>query len=369
MIFFTLIFFIYSIFMLIIVTNYRDRKQAIFLNKVNRRKTPYGNWIRHHLKLVSAGKRIKESEIQRMSKMLEDPVFVRVLDETLIAYGDDHSSHLTIMNYMLYFKNQIIHNMLKNSGRESIKHIHRVFQVGIYRIDDPEINNYLLQATESKSLYLLHNAIRSIANIGNVEVMIQALHRLSKSEIILNHKVLQDVLYHFSGDNDMLKKRLVQTVRSYSEDVKRVVIDTLRIQKYRGAKSVMFQMLMDNHEEMEVELAIIRYFGLVKYDRAFPLLIDFLLEEEWEYRAVSASSLPVYKSDESIDALLRCIGDVNWYVRINTAQTLLDYEIEDQIILEILNSGDPYAADAMEYALLLKERVVENPVREGIGVL
>ena len=49
-----------------------------------------------------------------------------------------------------------------------------------------------------------------------------------------------------------------------------------------------------------------------------------------EYRAVSASTLSSYKDEESINALLVSITDKNWYVRYNSAISLLQFS--DDII-------------------------------------
>ena len=82
---------------------------------------------------------------------------------------------------------------------------------------------------------------------------------------------------------------------------------------------------------------------------------DILKRGEWEYRAVSAATLSSYKNEESINSLLESITDKNWYVRYNSAISLL--HLNQDIINLVFLKGDKYSRDIIFYAMFMEGRI------------
>lgn len=355
LIFFTLIFFIYNIVMLIVVTAYKDRKYGNFLKKVDASRWEIEKKISKHLDIIAKGDTLNESEVAYVKKNLTNDIFTNILDAYLSSRTNEDK---LIRTYMNIFKEEIMKDIYSKSRSNDILKVYNIFRIGLYRLEGREINEYLLESLDTNSLYLKYNALRAIANIGNEQCIVDALKYLSIEKDILNHKVVLDIINNSAGDKEVQKKMLIETIYDFSADIKSIVIEYFRIQSIKEASNILLEMLNDDSEHMEVRLSIIRYFGRIYYPPVRESLEERMFHSEWEYRALCASALTLYKSSETENTLLNCIGDTNWYVRYNTANTLLDYEISDEKIIKIINSGDRYASDIMKYALTMKKRMI-----------
>lgn len=357
LIFFTLLFFIYSILMLILVTTFKDWKYRKFNKTVDLKRGQYEKVIEEQLKVIKNGGELKESTINYMKKFLKDEVFVNILDTYLTKYLLSNENKI-VRIYMRNFKEEILHSIYNQSKSDDISSIYNVFRLGLYRLEDREVSLYLLDCLDTNSLYLKYNALRAIASIGNTTCLIDALKYLSIEKDVLNQKVVLDIVNSSTAYKEEVKRCLLDAIHSFSDNIKNIVIEYFRIQMHEEAADELLKLLSNEEENMEVRLSIIRYFGRVYYSSARSMLQELMNHGEWEYRALCATSLKLYQSEDTEKSLIDCIGDSNWYVRYNTANTLLEYDIEDDKIMRIINSDDPYASDVMKYALTLKKRMV-----------
>lgn len=66
---------------------------------------------------------------------------------------------------------------------------------------------------------------------------------------------------------------------------------------------------------------------------------------------VVASVLTKYPMEETREVLKNSIHHTNWYVRLNSATSLVEMNISDEDINSIIDSGDAYAMEILHYVL------------------
>ena len=126
--------------------------------------------------------------------------------------------------------------------------------------------------------------------------------------------------------------------------------------------------LTDENLNKEVRISAIKYFSKIHFNYAKEEIKKLLNHKEWEYRAISASTLGKYKEKEIIEALLISITDYNWYVRYNSAISLLNFN-EDIIIDRVIKTNDKYSIDILLYAMFSQEKICYEDYLKETGKL
>ena len=106
--------------------------------------------------------------------------------------------------------------------------------------------------------------------------------------------------------------------------------------------------------DLEVVLASCRYFSKYKYDQAFPFILELAKLDEkisWEKKAVASTALGSYQSEKSIEALMENLSCKNWYVRTNSADSLIKLGLDYLDLIEIMEGKDRYARESLQYQL------------------
>lgn len=78
-------------------------------------------------------------------------------------------------------------------------------------------------------------------------------------------------------------------------------------------------------KDTETVLKCTRYFGLVMDERAKETIAANLNHTSWSIRAVSALSIEPYVNSSAIQDLKISLSDNNYFVRKNSAFTLMKY--------------------------------------------
>ncbi|WP_289682132.1 HEAT repeat domain-containing protein [Romboutsia ilealis] len=126
--------------------------------------------------------------------------------------------------------------------------------------------------------------------------------------------------------------------------------------------------LKDESLDKEVRISAIKYFSKIHYNHAKIEIKNLLNHKVWEYRAISASTLGKYKENDVIESLLDSITDYNWYVRYNSAISLLSFN-ESNIIDRVIEKNDKYSIDILFYAMLNKGKISYEDYLEKTGKL
>ena len=113
------------------------------------------------------------------------------------------------------------------------------------------------------------------------------------------------------------------------------------------------ELLSKETVDKEIRLEAVRYFRKYPYEPVRALLQRFLQYHEyldWEYAAVAAQALESYPGPDTVDCLKEGLKAVNWYVRLNSAETLImGLKIPKKDLFDVYNGRDRYAREILNY--------------------
>lgn len=204
---------------------------------------------------------------------------------------------------------------------------------------------------EDSTVYCRENVLRALYGFGSVDAVEQALQFMEDREIFHHPKLLSDGLAGFTGDKQQLAWRLWSHLDAWS--AARMVATVQFAMGVSDAFCAPFlQALQRQTLDLEVRLAILRYFRRYVYRPAAPLLRQYAAEHDGEELAiVAASVLERYPGKETMQTLERALCSSNWYVRSNAAVSLIGLEIGQDEIDDIIHGPDRYAGEMLAYQL------------------
>ncbi|HHD2745377.1 TPA: PBS lyase, partial [Clostridium perfringens] len=231
---------------------------------------------------------------------------------------------------------------------------------GLYKIDSFKIQNFLMECLNDKSIYVRYNALNSIANIGKGDKFIEALIYMSKNRIYINNKVFIEIIDKFKNSHE-INKELARILNELNTKMQCLIINSFSKNKNDFFKEILL-MKLKVESNREVRISIIKYFEENYYDEAYVELIKLLASKWWEERAIAAKSLSKYYSFEVENSLKKSLKDKNWYVRLNSASSILENNCTEEIIEEVLNQEDMYAKEILLYVLQKKNNTLYNKI-------
>lgn len=354
-IYLTLVFFVYIIFCSSIYLTIQDYSEKKFNKKVLLLSETFGKEVLNQLNQMKNNIDLTEKEIKYINRKLKMKVYEKVFNDTLILFNDDPLNSIYVKKYMEKFDSYIRILIKKYSKENGMKKIYITFLMGQYKVDKDYINEFLYNAIKTNSLYMRFNAINSISQIGNVACFIEALSYVSEVGGYLNNKIFIDIMDQFGGNIKEFNDRLAEYLGDFSEDIQCMIIDHFKNCNYVAVAEKLAYMLNSNDTNIEVIARIVKYFSSIKYPPVKEILIKLLDSEQWEYRALVAKALSNYYGLDTLEKLLISIMDQNWYVRFNSAMTLLDFELGDNLLYFV--KYDKYATEILYYAMFVKNKV------------
>lgn len=329
-----------------------------FNRKVSKYSNSFGKELINQIISSEKNEKIDEKDINRVKRLIKKNVYKKIFDDTIVEYNKNRDKNEAIKGFIKNYEAEI-YKMVKNYKRNNeLRSSYLVFILGEYRLDREYINKCLINNLNSKSLYTKYNILRSIANIGNNESFIKAINYISATEVYLNNRIFMDIIGDFTGDKNKLNKELLKTLDDFTDEIKIIIIGYFTNVRYDEAKENLLKLFESNYIDKELKATIIRYFTKIHYDNFREILISMLDCEEWEIRAISAKALLNYYSEETVEGLLSSITDSNWYVRFNSAMSLLQFDLGDDLLNKVLRQNDRYAIEILYYAMF--ERKVIN---------
>lgn len=358
-------FFIYIISCSIIYMIVRGMINQHFNKKVEKTKKEIKGEILKQLNCIKSDEAISKMDIASIREKLKQKHYIRAFNAILKEFNKDKNNHKYIKIYMENFEDIITINVKKYRKKDNILKTYLATLLGEYRISNYEISEFLLECINTKSIYLRITALESIARIGNISTFKRAIEYISKENNYINNKVFTDILNQFGGDKYYLDKYLINNLKNFSENIQKVVIEHFKNNKTDFVKEDLLNYLNDNMNK-EVSISIIKYFSVIKYEKSKEKIIELLNNKDWEFRAVCATALKNYKCKESKNALTKSIKDKNWYVRYNSAITILEFS-DDDLINSILYENDKYAKDILFYAMFINDKISYDDYLEESG--
>ena len=348
-------FFAYIILCSILYISFTGYINKKYSKKVKTLKETFGKEVLETLISIKENGIGEEENLEYIRRKINNKVYGQVFDETIIEFNQSDENYKVTTMLMESFPDYIS-KLIRNFNKESkFKRINTVYILGQYGVNEEYINEFLIERLHSESLDMKLNAVTSLALIGDVNYFIKGLSLMSDSGVYLNEKIFVDILDQFNGDKDGLNSILLFNLSKLSVDLRCIVINHLKNYKAEYASKILLSKLMKDDTDKEEKAGIIKFFEYVKYEKAEKVLIDIARGEIWELKALATKALANYYSDNSVEILLDTIVDKNWYVRFNSAMSLLSYDSLKDIIVRVLEKNDRYSTDIMFYAMFTKK--------------
>ncbi|MEG2788229.1 MAG: HEAT repeat domain-containing protein [Romboutsia sp.] len=364
-IYLVLSFFIYMIACAVIYMIVKDIINIKFNKKVNKIKPDFEAEILKQLNCIKTNKDISKIDMSYIREKLEHKQYIKVFNNTIETFNKDESNQKYTKLYMEKLEDIVNKQVKKHIKKDNILKTYLAIILGEYRLNNYEISEFLLSCINTKSIYLRVSALESIAKIGNINTFKHAIEYVSKEDRYINNKVFIDIINQFGGDKYILDKYLISDFENFSESFQKIVVEHFKNNKTDFVKKELLNYLNSNISK-EINISIIKYFTTIKYEQATEKIIGILNNEDWECRAVCATALKNYKCEESKEALLKSITDKNWYVRYNSAITILKFE-DQSLINYILENDDKYAKDILFYAMFMNNELSYEEYLEKLG--
>lgn len=364
-IYLVLSFFIYIIACAVIYMIVKAIISSRFNKKVNSIKPGFEAEILKQLNCIKTNKDISKIDMSYVREKLEHKQYIKVFNNTIEAFNKDESNQKYTKLYMENIEDIVNKQVKKHRKKDNTLKTYLAIILGEYRLNNYEISEFLISCINTKSIYLRVSALESIAKIGNINTLKSAIEYVSKEEKYINHKVFIDIINQFGGDKYILDKYLISDFKNFNESLQKVVVEHFKNNKTDFVKEELLNYLNSNISK-EINISIIRYFTIIKYEQCREKIIGILKNGDWECRTVCAKALKNYKCEESKKALLKSINDKNWYVRYNSAITILKFE-DKSLINYILENDDKYAKDILFYAMFMNNELSYEDYLEKLG--
>ncbi len=361
-------FFIYIILCSVVYMLGKEILEKRNKKKIEKLKATFGVEIQEQIEALKLNKKLSKIDIDYIKSKIYMKNYFAAFNEILIQSNKYEENRKYIKEYVLYFEEDILKIVRKYKKKDDTRRTFIVNLLGEYKLNSYELNQFLFNCLNTKSIYLRVETLKSFSKIGNITNFLKALEFISDKEQYVNSKLLIDVLDNFNGDFEILEKKLLSKFDTFNDNIQKNIIEHLKNRNVEFAKYKIIDILKDENLDKEVRISAIKYFSKIYYKDAKVEIKKLLNYKEWEYRAISASTLGKYKEKDVIEALLVSITDDNWYVRYNSAISLLNFN-EANLIESVIEKNDKYSIDILFYAMLNQGKISYEDYLEKTGKL
>lgn len=216
-------------------------------------------------------------------------------------------------------------------------------KAGLYKFEKaiPDLLN-TLDILSSGTQY---QALMALARIGDYSAMLQAFNKIHRL-VFVNERTISEILNTFSGDRYKLFREMIYHQSDYLARLSMKAIDKETINMLIKDIISIYQ-----NGDKETRLACITAIGKSGMRGRNSILIRAMSDREWELRAMSAKVLGILKDPSAVKPLAKAARDREWWVRQNAVTSILAYPNSGEILASIVNTGDSYAYDSIQYAL------------------
>lgn len=230
------------------------------------------------------------------------------------------------------------------------------------------MTEFLLYMVVQKDVYVRENALKALYGMGSKEAILSAWIKMSDNEINHNIKLLSDGLLGFSGDREELAWLLWENRKNTNPHLELAVMQFIRFST-GSFQQEFLELLGDDTGEKELRLEAIRYLRRFPYEPVRETLQNFIRYQEfidWEYAAMAAAALSCYPGEDTENCLKEGLSAVNWYVRLNCAESLINgLQLAQLQLFDIYNGKDRYAREILDY-VLKKSEIKEQEMELGV---
>ena len=212
------------------------------------------------------------------------------------------------------------------------------------------------------SIYCRENALCALYTSGNAKHVAKAYLIMVKNDIHHSPKLVTDGLLTFQGSHKEMGETIWEEYEAFTPDYQVAFINYIRMAT-EGFEERFMALLEDDTTDLEVRLAIIRYFRSHPYEEAVLFMrnaVQFWKDYNWEISAQAALVLEKDKEMRTVKALMEGCRSVNWYVRKNAAESLLQITDETLAKMIITDEKDKYAKEMLQYILKKNRQGVQR---------
>lgn len=231
------------------------------------------------------------------------------------------------------------------------------------------VTDALLHYVRERSFYARQNALMALSAIADERTLVDAAIALDEIDSFHHPKLVTEAFLAYAGDRAALSREAVARFGDLQPSSQVAVVNFARMYRAEEGTALtdeelterqawVFEVLCDERADLEVRLACVRYFMRWPWQPAADKLRELALRdapETWEFAAVAASALASYPGEETVAVLKRCLRSSMWHVRANAAKSLYDLGLSRDDLADVLEGGDPYAADMVRYRWSLEE--------------
>lgn len=208
----------------------------------------------------------------------------------------------------------------------------------------------LLTYLDDSNLNCREKIFHALFRLGDLNAIENAISRLNDEQWFHHEKLLSDGLLRFQGNRDELIQRLWSHYGRWNEQIMIAIVHYMtRVSEHY--QEMFLPLLKDQKTDIEIKIAILRYFRKYPCKAAMELIYEILDDSHSDVSLVIVSVfvLDQYKNLKSIRYLKRALHHQNWYVRYNAAHSLVSYQLDREAYQDILDGDDNYARDILNY--------------------
>lgn len=327
----------------------------------NTRKKEYEESAKHwqdaiekQLALLSEGKMLELKHKKDLEKKLTSTnqliSYARALD-TLRKQGKELKEYL-MENYM------IIQSLAYHYRKKEITD--KAFFAFFISNNSPcqgkeykPIMEILLSYLDGSTVYCRENVLKALYALGNAQSVENALQIINDRQWFHHQKLISDGLMTFTGDKEELAELLWSHMKKWDDNLMISVVQFITVSSDKF-KERFFMVLQSEDVEIEIRMAILRYYRRHVYEPVRPLLISYLNGEkviDENMRIVTASVIDRYPGDETVAVLKAALHHSNWYLRYNAASSLVNLEVDINKLQDVLEGEDRYAKEILTYMM------------------
>ncbi|MGN0711594.1 MAG: HEAT repeat domain-containing protein [Anaerovoracaceae bacterium] len=317
------------------------------------------NNISVQLRYICEGKGISRGHSELMEKRLDHTsqltAYSRALDE-LRNDGAELEEYLEKC-YMIFQGLAVKYARKESLDRAFFAHFAAV-NIQTFGDEYRAIIEIFLAYVDNSTVYCRENVLKAFYKFGNIRAVENILKIIESRGLFHHQKLLADGLMSFQGDKEALAELLWKERGEFSVSTNIAIIQFISACSPNFAQRFCEE-IKNSKADVEMKLAMLRYFQRNFYAPVKPMLIEYLRvseEKGYNFAIVAAAVLAKYPGDDTAGALKKALTHSNWYVRRNAAISLVTLAEDKSELESILAGDDRYAKEMLEYMMTSAEK-------------
>ncbi len=340
--------FLYYLCCICIYIIYNNKKNKKIHIKAQPLKLKIKNIIKEELNNFDNNRTIDKDNLNIILSEIKNKKYKKEVINVLLNYKD-REKIIRFINFT-----NLLQPVLNKKDKDEYDKSYKIYLIGEFK--NQNYYRYLVESCDDKSTFVQINALKALVKLEDEKYFLEGLRTIMKSSSLIHEKVISDNIYSISMKKCNINRLLMYEINNANDDLKKLIINQFLNTKFSECKDIVYKLLKNKNTELEVKLACIKYFSAIKYKKAKSILLHLLNDEIWEVRALTATALKNYKSDDVETKLKQSIKDPVWYVRQNSARSLYNLVENKDELLIIINGEDKYASDAIKSIMSEKDK-------------